>query len=91
MHFQKSKQSSKTSNETMKIVHITDIHFDPKYLVGGLSDCEETICCREIIPENSTEEAAGLWGDYNYCGSPWASIVDALDQIKKDHSVSVLI
>ena len=92
MHFQKSKPSFfKASNKTLKIVHITDIHYDPKYVVGSLVDCDKTICCRDVPPENSTEETAGQWGDYNYCGSPWKSIVDALEQIKVEHSVSILL
>lgn len=73
-------------NETMKILQITDIHYDPSYEVNGNANCKEPICCR--LGQNSGDnngKPAGYWGDYNNCDAPWHAVVDALDQIKNTH------
>lgn len=36
-------------HETLTIVHITDTHSDPLYVVGSLADCDERVCCREGV------------------------------------------
>ncbi|KAL0120105.1 hypothetical protein PUN28_008043 [Cardiocondyla obscurior] len=77
---------SEKTNETLNIVQITDIHYDPKYEPYGNSFCDEPTCCR--IGQNKTNtsgKVAGYWGDYNYCDSPWHTVVDALDYIKAQH------
>jgi hypothetical protein len=86
------KASNKLANSenNLKIVHITDIHFDPKYKLGAFADCDEHACCREIddINEIDPQSTAGLWGDYRNCDTPWRAIVDAFHQITKQHSVN---
>jgi sphingomyelin phosphodiesterase len=85
------KVSMKTSSDNeIIIVHLTDVHVDFKYLKGASADCGEPACCREIDEsnENDTESLAGHWGDYRSCDTPWHSIVDALQQIRKQHSVN---
>lgn len=88
-----------TSNQSIKftenshnltIIHITDIHFDPKYKPGAFADCEEYACCREIDDVNEFDPTsnAGLWGDYRSCDSSRNAILDAFYQIRKQHSVS---
>lgn len=76
------------SNETLNIVQITDIHYDPKYEAYGNPHCNEPTCCR--IGQNETNTSgkiAGYWGDYNLCDSPWHTVVDVLDHIKAKHQV----
>lgn len=76
----------KESDETMNIVHITDIHYDPRYEPYGKSLCKEPACCR--IGQNDTntsDKVAGYWGDYNSCDSPWHTVVDVLDHIRTEH------
>jgi len=76
------------NNETINIVQITDIHYDPKYEPYGNSYCDEPTCCRE--GQNGTNisgKVAGYWGDYNYCDSPWHTVVDVLDHIRDEHQV----
>ncbi|KAK2580874.1 hypothetical protein KPH14_005946 [Odynerus spinipes] len=76
----------KESNETLKIVQLTDIHYDPKYEAYGNPDCGEPTCCRKgQNSTNSSGKLAGFWGDYNYCDTPWHSVVDALNHIKTTH------
>lgn len=75
-------------NEMMKILQITDIHYDPNYEVNGNAGCAEPTCCR--MGQNSTNKNGKLakyWGDYNFCDAPWHAVVDALDHMKTAHSV----
>lgn len=44
-----SKRINPTNRETLTIVHITDTHTDPLYVVGSLADCDEPVCCREGV------------------------------------------
>ncbi|XP_043471211.1 sphingomyelin phosphodiesterase 1-like [Leptopilina heterotoma] len=74
-------------NEMMKILQITDIHYDPNYEVNGNAGCAEPTCCR--MGQNSTNKRGKLakyWGDYNFCDAPWHAVVDALDHMKNTHS-----
>ncbi|XP_018403569.1 PREDICTED: sphingomyelin phosphodiesterase 1-like [Cyphomyrmex costatus] len=74
------------SNETIDIVQITDIHYDPNYEPYGNSYCDEPTCCRRGQNKTNTSgKVAGYWGDYNYCDSPWHTVVDALDHIIAEH------
>lgn len=76
------------SNETLNIVHITDMHYDPKYEPYGNPQCGEPACCR--IGQNDTNtsgKVAGYWGDYGSCDSPWHTVVDVLDHIRSQHQV----
>lgn len=83
-------QTFPESNESLTIIHITDIHYDPKYKTGAFADCDEHACCREIddINESDPESTAKRWGDYRSCDTPWCAIVDAFRQITKQHSVN---
>lgn len=85
------KNAVSESDQTKKIVQITDIHYDPSYEVNGNADCTEPTCCR--AGQNSTNKngkLAGYWGDYNHCDAPWHSFVDALNQVKKAHGVNII-
>lgn len=74
----KSYSVERNSNE-LKILHFTDIHYDPNYRVGGNANCKAPLCCR-IKQGNATREheKAGKWGDYRKCDMPWHSIENAI-------------
>lgn len=78
------------SANDLVVAHITDPHYDPSYQVGSFAACEETNCCRydqPIPPGSDPSVAAGRWGDYRYCDSPYEAVVDAFTQIRRQHSV----
>jgi hypothetical protein len=57
---------------------ITDIHWDPFYTVGSVTDCDHPMCCRPNYgPRAAAPQAApaGKWGDYA-CDPP-LNIVNA--------------
>lgn len=70
--------------EPLKILHFSDLHYDPLYqAAGGLAVCDRPVCC-QIDSGNVTveEEGAGVWGDFRNCDTPWNVIQDALDHMK---------
>ncbi len=86
------KLSKFASNENLTIVHITDIHLDPKYQKGSLGVCKDYACCREFpsaYEEVNSSLIAGYWGDYRGCDTPENTIIDAFEQIKKQHEVRI--
>ncbi|XP_035772890.1 sphingomyelin phosphodiesterase-like [Anopheles albimanus] len=70
----------------MKIIHITDVHYDPHYRTGYNAVCGEPCCCREGqgIPADPAN-GAGEWGDYRDCDSPWKAVEDAVRAAARQH------
>uniref|UniRef100_A0A182W755 Sphingomyelin phosphodiesterase n=1 Tax=Anopheles minimus TaxID=112268 RepID=A0A182W755_9DIPT len=77
----------KASGTPLTIVHLTDIHYDPEYLVGVNADCKAEACCRTLpdLAPATTATAAGYWGDYRDCDTPWHGVVDVMEHIRKQH------
>lgn len=49
----------------LRIVHITDMHFDENYQEGNTAICSNSVCCRRNDgPAGSPAEAAGFWGAF---------------------------
>jgi sphingomyelin phosphodiesterase len=46
----------------LNVLHVTDIHLDPDYVVGSNARCGEPICCR--ADDGPVLEAAGFWGNH---------------------------
>lgn len=56
--------------ETIKVVHLSDLHLDFDYVVGANSDCGMAMCCRSDDGEPASEAArAGPFGEYK-CDLP---------------------
>uniref|UniRef100_A0A1L8DPU1 Sphingomyelin phosphodiesterase n=1 Tax=Nyssomyia neivai TaxID=330878 RepID=A0A1L8DPU1_9DIPT len=72
----------------IKIVHISDPHYDPNYQQGTHAVCGEPSCCRSdqpLPPGTPASEAAGYWGDYRDCDSPFRAWQDSCQQIRRQH------
>ncbi|XP_058443151.1 sphingomyelin phosphodiesterase 1-like [Malaya genurostris] len=85
---QTSKKSSTHSNEDpLVILHLTDIHFDPEYVVGVNAACGSEACCRHVPDLGPADHvnAAGYWGDYRDCDTPWHAVQDVVDHIRLQH------
>ncbi|XP_015119715.1 sphingomyelin phosphodiesterase [Diachasma alloeum] len=75
------------SDEHLKIVHVSDIHYDPLYEPNGNARCGQPNCCRRGQgPSTPGVAPAGYWGDYRVCDTPWHAVVDALDHVNSTHS-----
>lgn len=70
-----------------KIVHLTDLHFDPEYTQGNNAECTEPMCCRrdQGLPEPGVA-GAGKWGDYRYCDLPWDTVEKSIQGIARLHA-----
>lgn len=75
-----------SSSSDIKIVHFTDIHFDPLYNVNGAADCGDPLCCRKEVASSNDAKKAGYWGDYRKCDMPWHTVEQALKHIAEQHS-----
>lgn len=83
------EESTNTNQEeSLTIIQITDIHYDPNYSEGTPADCGVYACCRKVnnTPSRSTR-TAGHWGEYNSCDTPWRAVVDAFQNIKSTFNV----
>lgn len=60
------------SADDLKIIHITDLHYDEHYMEGGFGNCINPVCCRRSdgIPTNPADRA-GFWGDYRVYKNIW--------------------
>ncbi|XP_053681998.1 sphingomyelin phosphodiesterase-like [Sabethes cyaneus] len=72
----------------IKILHITDIHYDPEYKQGVESlevakRCKNTFgCCRTAPSAGATEN---YWGNYHFCDTPKHLLETTLKQIAAKH------
>lgn len=72
----------------LKVLQITDIHYDPHYLEGSNAECGEPLCCRITSGRPlSHSAAAGKWGDYRKCDTPKILLENALKHIADTHKV----
>ncbi|XP_025833565.1 sphingomyelin phosphodiesterase-like [Agrilus planipennis] len=74
-------------SKPLKIIHISDIHYEPEYVVGSLADCTKPVCCVNAsgFPENGKGTAAGIYGMYGDCDTPWVTVLSTFENIAKNH------
>lgn len=80
--------SSSKDNKISTFVQLTDIHIDPYYEAGSLSDCKEPLCCRAssgMVQPGDKRRQAGRWGDYGNCDLPVRTLENALNRIRSQH------
>jgi len=74
------------SGKKLKILHLSDTHWDPYYKEGSLAECDEPMCCRETSgPVLYPEDRAGYWGDYRKCDTPLRTIESMYRHIAMKH------
>lgn len=72
---------------TLKVLHISDTHFDKDYTQGAKVDCGEPLCCRqESGMANGDDLAAGKYGDY-MCDSPEILLDSMFEHASSTHKV----
>ncbi|XP_053699314.1 sphingomyelin phosphodiesterase-like [Sabethes cyaneus] len=70
----------------IKILQVTDFHYDSNYRVGHNANCNRPVCCRSDleIPDN-IEDRAGRWGDYRDCDTPWDTVEEVINHMAENH------
>lgn len=80
-----------TGKSKYRILHITDLHFDPLYTEGRNQDCDEPLCCQndqEIAKDPSS--GCGYWGSYTKADTPWQTILALFNHTTKEiNNVSI--
>ncbi|KAK0465473.1 Metallo-dependent phosphatase-like protein [Desarmillaria tabescens] len=72
------------SGERLKVLHISDLHLDPRYATGSEANCTSGLCCRAdnsnaVSPETPLFPAP-RYGAFK-CDSPFALVLAALEAI----------
>ncbi|XP_055686656.1 sphingomyelin phosphodiesterase-like [Lutzomyia longipalpis] len=81
-------QSVPNSPNDIKIVQVSDPHYDPNYQEGTSAVCGEPVCCRSdqpLPPGSPASDAAGYWGDLRDCDSPFRAVQNAFQHIRSQH------
>lgn len=87
----KEIQLPKKDAHKLKILHISDTHVDPLYVVGANADCNEPLCCRANDGMTDVSfSAAGKWGAYR-CDLPLKTFEHLLDHIMETHKVTEMV
>jgi sphingomyelin phosphodiesterase len=83
---QSKSVSAPRSPDELVIIHFTDIHIDENYLVNGWGNCGNPVCCRrnDGMPSNPAD-AAGFWGDFRDCNTPFHTVENMMRQIRAQH------
>ncbi|XP_031341314.1 sphingomyelin phosphodiesterase-like isoform X1 [Photinus pyralis] len=74
-----------TTEAPLKILHLTDIHYDPDYEIGSNANCNDMLCCQKGTKPNTSADEAGYWGSYP-CDTPWHAVEDVLHQVIEKHT-----
>ncbi|OJT08975.1 hypothetical protein TRAPUB_109 [Trametes pubescens] len=76
--------AKKPSGKRMKVLHLSDMHIDPRYANGAEANCTSGLCCRENNFNTQSPQKimfpAPRFGSY-LCDSPVSLIVSALESI----------
>ncbi|KAJ8922713.1 hypothetical protein NQ315_007748 [Exocentrus adspersus] len=78
----KDKTKTNTaSTTTFNILHISDIHYDPRYTAGKLNRCGEPTCCQDDNPDGTDDSTrCGYWSDYIGADLPFHTMQETLKQ-----------
>jgi len=80
------KRSAPKHTGHLKILHVTDTHWDPEYQEGSLANCQDFLCCRKTSGEVYDEDdRAGYWGDARKCDMPLRTIEAMYRNIRYNH------
>ena len=70
----------------LTILHLSDTHWDPQYSAGSLAACPGFLCCRQDSGRvEDASQAAGYWGDFRKCDTPWRTIEAMYSHIAAAH------
>ncbi|KAH9838385.1 sphingomyelin phosphodiesterase [Rhodofomes roseus] len=70
------------TGERMKVLHLSDLHIDPRYMVGSEANCTTGLCCRAggMAASNTSSIPAPWFGSY-LCDSPLSLVAATLQSI----------
>ncbi|XP_075739218.1 sphingomyelin phosphodiesterase isoform X1 [Rhipicephalus microplus] len=75
-------RSRDTSESSLRVLQLSDTHYDPEYTEGSLAACDAPLCCQPDSGEvqNDTDRA-GRWGDFRHCDVPFRTLDSMLEHV----------
>ncbi|EPT05669.1 hypothetical protein FOMPIDRAFT_1110912 [Fomitopsis schrenkii] len=72
----------KATGQRLKVLHLSDLHIDPRYMVGSEANCTSSLCCRAggAAASNETSIPAPWFGSY-LCDAPLSLVTATLQSI----------
>ena len=84
-----NKSSKASKKKVIKILHLSDIHFDQEYREGTEGECDNGILC---CHNNRTNKKGPLSGSFGYnggtCDTSLKLLHETFGHIRKRHGVS---
>lgn len=74
----------KATGQRLKILHLSDLHIDPRYAVGAEANCTSNVCCRANNPNTYSPDEVTLPAPYYgsfLCDAPLPLVVSTLQAI----------
>ncbi|CDS82387.1 related to acid sphingomyelinase [Sporisorium scitamineum] len=83
------------NGKDLRVLHMSDIHVDPRFFVGGEASCTNGRCCRAdaynstlsngnftqgMLPKSNISEPATYWGNFK-CDAPWSLALSTLEAV----------
>lgn len=72
------------SGQRVKVLHLSDVHLDARYLVHAEANCSSSMCCRvdqhSAVSPDQVVLPASLYGAYT-CDSPYDLVLAALQAV----------
>ncbi|EEC08556.1 sphingomyelin phosphodiesterase, putative, partial [Ixodes scapularis] len=73
----------------LRVLHVSDTHYDPEYEPGSNGDCPEPMCCRGANGKAPSDETkAGKWGYLGKCDIPLRTLESMLQHASQNHKAS---
>ncbi|BFZ21086.1 hypothetical protein BsWGS_24125 [Bradybaena similaris] len=81
----------KEGSPTLRVLHLTDVHFDRDYKPGSNAKCGEPLCCREGVG-SFADPADGAWtfGDYRSCDTPLWTLENMFATLAQNHTFDLI-
>ncbi|KAL3216150.1 hypothetical protein MRX96_051225, partial [Rhipicephalus microplus] len=75
-------RSRDKSESSLRVLQLSDTHYDPEYTEGSLAACDAPLCCQPDSGEvqNDTDRA-GRWGDFRHCDLPFRTLDSMLEHV----------
>ena len=84
--------ADKADRETIRAVHISDVHIDTLYSAGSIASCGSFLCCRDSfgVP-GPDDEVAGEWGsNFGLCDIPMKTFQSLLENVVNEQKPDVI-
>ncbi|KAJ8922714.1 hypothetical protein NQ315_007749 [Exocentrus adspersus] len=70
------------ATKTFNILHISDIHYDPRYTPGKAKQCGEPLCCQDDQEDGTdASDSCGYWSEYSSADVPLHTLQEAFNHI----------